>query len=652
MFGQTKILALIVAILLSPTVVLSQTNGLRLSVMVQPTEDRFITFNDGNRLFHGMEVSYILEQYLFDSKQFVIVTPNIPPTPGLSTMSTRVSTNGEILRELAARLPNFDFNYIKDYRPQNSAGMTTLSTGGLTTESANRQARADVYVTPRVETLLYSSGQKSNRIVYGFAPDRLNPFNEGRAGGLDNEFIPIVNSDPAQPTPDTCANIDFFGGQLNVEGYGPWLSNFGSNSDEGFMFSILGYGFGFKKKSFEVKSELVFAVEIPSFGFKKEYRYSLKGGGTDIFVGGEYQGISIGVEVQRNKSLRQALTEMAPSIVSTFAKELPKLAWQTQVVGEYNGMWVILGGVQNGVSVGLKLISKSGLKFQVNSVGDTYAFVMADPSNSSLPSDGEVLLASDGSGLGVKGMGLASVLSTPQDTTLLPDAKISNTTQGAAVAPILSCIKTDYSWFEKLLMQISWIYGYVRYHTVFDQAYNNVTPVQGAPKIALIGSGVYPKESSLKKHLDSSGFDFISWDTRPGDDLGQGTASALLLNSKTKSNYTLVPMKVIDTHGETTSSALYQALEYASKRIDIDYVVIPFKPSIDSQAYRQGVQLCLNSHKTVIVPSGMNIPGATEAPKGANEYKTGGLSAPTIHLAVEGVGVMEKLADILNQNKR
>ena len=113
----------------------------------------------------------------------------------------------------------------------------------------------DMTITPIVETMIYTSGARSDRVVFGFSPDHLNPFNQGRVGALDNEYV------ATQAQEQSCVKPDFFNGQLNPAGWGPFMGNFGSDLDQGISFAILGYGFSFKKMTFDIQSQIRFLID-------------------------------------------------------------------------------------------------------------------------------------------------------------------------------------------------------------------------------------------------------------------------------------------------------------------------------------------------------------------------------------------------------
>ncbi|MGE3973464.1 MAG: hypothetical protein AB7F59_02950 [Bdellovibrionales bacterium] len=663
------------ALILVSTWSFAQEAKPKVRVRVEPTEDRWLTFMDGERLRHGVEVSHLVSETLYLTDRYLILTGS----GGASLFSTQTFQAEErvdqVLQELAERLPGMEFTYLRDTQARSEISPLSSSSGDMSVFSqkeasvlmqAVSRREAQLFIRPRVETLLYASGERSNRAVYGFAPDRINPFNEGREGAKDNEFIkkPQLSAIPEESSGKLCSVVDFFSGQMEPEGFGPGRSNFGFDADEGVTFSILGYGFGFRKKTFEVKSEIVFEVEAPELNYKREYRFELKGSGRDLYIGAQYSGILVGVEIQKRKTLRQSLAQLLPTIVENFEKELPTVLWQTDITAKFDeAQWIIPGGFDEGLTEGMQLISGLGSVYTITKSFAQASLIRPESTNVYKPFVGEPLRFHV---LGVNVWGepeasfrtLAAVGDSSTQSISLGTKDLGQISLPEDVAPIANlCAGKQPGMIERWLMNILWVYGYIRYKTVLDQPFDSLdqklstqklAALSAAPKIALIASGVSPKEEKLKSHLENSGFDFISWDKRPSDDLGMGTAAALLMEKQIKVPFTLVPLKVFGPRGDTHSATLYQALEYASKREDIQYVVVPFQPAIESEAYKMGLELCVRAGKKVFVASQSGVEGVIEAAESKDDYKVGGLGSK-VRLAKAGRGVVEEFIKQLNQ---
>jgi len=602
-------------------------------VLVEDTQDRWITFSDGSRLNHGFEITHLLLQALYETNKYQLIAPGIESSTGVRTFAAKDSQIAlkNILKE---RLPNIEFTYFGHVQ-QNSSGIKTMSV---------KKSRPHIIIRPQVDTLLYASGERSNRIVYGFSPDRLNPYNAGQPGQKDNEFTltEYGQSDPVSGK--VCENVDFFGGQLNPLGFGPALPNFGANSDEGIELFLMGYGFGFKKKTYDLKSEITFEVELPSLNQIKDFHYELRGRGQDIGVGVSYKGLSVAIEIARVKTLRMALQSILTNIVNNFMSDIPPTVWSTHISNFKEGMWLIPVGALQGIEKGLRLESSFGSRYRISEVFESQSIVTPDAQNTYQPFIGEVL-AVDGTPI-AGGSGLHLMATHEKEDRDLGRLELKDTADPENIPPPESnaCLKRNPSTWERLVMGITWLYGYIRYKNIFDQPFNSIGISANQNKIAVIGSGIDPNDKRLKDVIDASGFDFISWDNRPADELGMGTAAALLIKKQLE-NVRLVPLKVLTPFGNTHSSAIYQALTYAAERPDISTVLVLFKPSKISHALIDGVQKLIEKGKTVVVPQGIKVPGAIEASE-LSEFKTKGLGGARLKLSGFGAGVVEKFIQL------
>ncbi len=610
----------------------------RLRVRVERTDDRWITFGDGNQVRHGWEVSPLLDYHLFQSDAFVV---------------QYVPQQLVEAKQGFASLQSLDIESMLSERIGQELSGDLLTS--LRQRSGSRTAASEllhVIVRPRVETFLYSSGQRSNRLVYGFSPDRLDPFNEGRPGAIDNEFV--ARADVTKPI---CKSVDLLNGQIQSVGYGPWSGNYGANFDEGAEFFIAGYGVGFRFKKFTVKSEIVFDLEFPELGTKTSLRQVVSGGGTDVMVAASYQGIYGAVEVQRRKTLQKALKELLPKLVQEVRSHLEKTAWSTRVVQARGSEILVLGGFAEGLTEGALLHTESGESIQLVQIGEGIS-VGTTSSLGGIPV-GARLYASPPTLRKSGPLGALESLTSSEQRQELQLKLLENisTEQHAATALVdagkCPTVKKP-SFFERILNSAFLAYGFYRYFQVLDQPFK--TPVGalsgGTRKIAMVSTGISPKEKKLESLLDPNGFDFLSWDNRPADDVGAGTAEALHLIERLEVQAKLVPIRVIGPFGTTHSSAIYQALLHLSTRSDIDAVIIPFAPTFESKALSMGVEKLARAGKSVFVAT--DLQGAvgsrilkippSDADKEKSVFGTKGRVSPTAR------GVIEGAAKWMNQN--
>lgn len=605
------------------TVLLAQP---KMSVIVEETEDRWIQFSDGRKLRHGMEVSHLLNQKLFESNKFRLKI-KLNSEPGIGVFST--NTNPRLMEELKKRLPNSEFNYLESDK----------------VVRAQNVGEAHIVIRPKVTTLLYASGEKANRIVYGFSPDRLNPYNEGKEGSAENDFIATRYSNVNQ-----CKELDYFYGQLNPTGKGHNRSNFGANADEGVGFSLFGFGFKFRKKQFQVKMGIEMDVMIAHRAFRKTYKYDFKAKGKDVLVDLMFNGVNVGYETKRRFTLRQAIDEALPQLMDEVIKDLPKFSWQSQLIADNSGSWYIQGGFLDGVQKGQKFISAEGNLYQVKEVFESVSKVVYPLSNNSLPYHGESVRFWNNEKESPWSVSLLANTNSVEQFNI--SKQLFNTTNPQTASQANgNCRGRKLGFFEKLIVNMMSFYGQWRFNNIYDSNFDNKQKAnysQNIPKVAIVSTGIYPREASIHNKIEASGFDFISWDQRPSDAIGSGTAAAIYLNKLLKKeNYKIIPIRVIGPSGETHSSAIYSAFEWLSKRDDIDVVAVPFYPNLKSQAYIDGIKLLVRSGKEVVVPMASGIYGPHLAAS-KKSFKTNGMRG-RVSLSSQGVGVMELTSRILKK---
>ncbi|MBX9768673.1 MAG: hypothetical protein K2X47_15470, partial [Bdellovibrionales bacterium] len=542
-------------------------------IVLNDTEERWITFADGQKIYHGREVSFLLGHLLFQSGGYRVFQ-------GASVQGVGPGSSQPLESRIAESILTASAN----------------SKVSLLSSSSSAISLPDLIITPRVETLLFSQGQKGNRIVFGFSPDRLNPFNAGKDGGLDNEFVlseqGAANAAAMSPQSDVCSAIDFFSSRIQASGYGPWRSDFGVNMDEGVDFRILGYGFGFRNKVYHVKSVIAFELYSPQTGFRTTLREEVVAAGRDFMIALAYNGFSVALEMHRRKTLRNALKEILPQAVGRMIQALPAQLQQARD-------WAQIG---------------------TRALASTSSF-------------GKVL----------------------SNTSKM---QIQTTTSPETLAENAQCSKRKKGWIESTLESLFTLYALWRYDNVFDQGDDSESMASSAAKassigtmVAVVGSGVSPQEKALRGSISNTGFDFVSWDARPSDEVGMGTAAALRLRQESRSAMQIVPIKVIGAFNQIHSGELYAAFEHLAKRADIKLVVVPFKPSVQSLAFTRGIELVAASGKTVIIPAGVgltHVHGVIEAPAAGKGYRVRGLSSK-VQLASDGVGVVEEAVRWMDQ---
>jgi hypothetical protein len=625
---------------------------------INPAEDRWVTMTSG-QVYQGIEISYLLGQELLNTGQFMPILLQAPVSAGLVGANDVSSVLKTEQRD--AQIP---LGW-KSWIGQNEEAQN------LAPQSSQNQVYS-ITVTPIVETLIYASGARSDRFVFGFSPDHINPFNQGRAGAQDNEYV-AAPSQAAQ-----CAKPDFFTGQFNPTGWGPFSSIFGSNFDQGATFDILGEGIGFKSFQYEVIDQIRFIIDDSSLGTHEELVFKTTAKGNDVSVWTGYKGFTLSVDLQRGASLMAALQTILPQIVNSLIQERFSTPWESTIATTGSSITIAAGLNQN-VQPGLQLMTPDGNIFQVSSVTGTNA-TLAELSGATLPAVGEPVqvylgkavswptsLPSTAATQGPAANGAHVRVSQKQTASgmekvyaaqanIVLDQKTRALAQKAVVA---GCSDSNPGWFETFMDSIFIPYGYGRYADVFDQAAKpptgkSTTSAQ-ALRIAIIDSGLDVKDSTIAPNLSFNtsnqleGFDFISWDTRPSDDNGHGTAAAKLLLSLVKKPVTFLSAKVIGPRGETSSSAIYDGFNFAVSS-HADAIVVPWS-SISStlDAYTQGVALAAAAQIPVFVAPNTVDAGSNVfvANMGTAGFKTQGLGVE-VSLPPAGVGAVEALANWIN----
>lgn len=676
---------------------------------IAPAVDKWITLPMG-AVYQGVEISFLLGQQLANSGKFIPVLTNPPPlatpiplpTPstfsptGPHTLMQRapadsLSSSQAALEDRLSQIPTEWTQWLNTSVPLSENQNTTTHQSVVSnimvqqtpTDPTVGQGLYNLRITPVVDTLIFSSGARSDRQVYGFSPDHINPFNMGHNGGLDNTYTASLTQI------QQCQKADFFNGQLNPNGYGPFSSNYGSNFDEGVTFNLFGQGVAFILKQFQVVDQIRFLIDDLQTGAHEERIYNTQAKGTDVFVWGSYKNISGSIDIQTRTTMIAALQKLLPQVVNDFITQRFPNPWMSSIIS-VNPL-TLGAGISENVQQGLQVASPNGDIFQVVSVNiDGVTANLEQIAGNYAPQVGDLVQAYVGQPLvwpqapsapapltvqsdpgagqvsNAKVMRIAASTSNSQGSnnnvqtfvsqkTIQMDQTVRAAQQVAAVA---ACVDKKPGMIEQALDSLFIPYGYYRYAEVYDQtAKPPKTAIQtvGALRVAIIDSGIDVKDSKIQSHLafgadgTYQGFDFISWDNRPSDDNGHGTAAAKLLLSLVKKPILLLSAKVIGSQGEISSSTVYDGFNFAIQS-KVDAIVVPWSSmSTSLDAYIMGAQMAAASNIPVFVAPG-TVPAQTNiivGSSGAKKFKTSGLEA-TVVLPPEGVSAVQALANWIN----
>ncbi len=461
--------------------------------------------------------------------------------------------------------------------------------------------QVDVLITPQVEALVYASGARSNRVTYGFSPNHVNAFNVGEAGYLDNGYV------ASRDQLNQCAKPDFFNGTFNpASSFAPSQSNYGADMDEGFIFSLFGYEIGYKNKKYTVGSQVRFLIDDLRSGNHKEFVYKITANGTDKIVVFGLHGVSLSLEIQRAQTLSNALKAMLPQIVN-------------QLVAE--------------------------------------SFMQALPSPS---------ISALGLGSGANSIAALSLTEKITESAItLPNTTPSSTP--VAQQQLTACYDQKSNIFTSWLASLFEFYGMWRYNHVLDQPFkghSNLTVNSSVLKIGMIDSGIDYNDSTLQNYVipDATnsqqvlGFDFISWDNRPSDDNGHGSAAAKLLVQTAHVPFAIIPIKVIGPFAQTQSGAIYDSFNYALIN-KLDAVVVPWISSASTlKAIEEGAVLLAQNGIPVFVEMNaidsaiLNKYATIYSPKlnSSSDFQTKAIGNTTVKLDSAGVATIQQLAAWMN----
>ena len=143
-----------------------------------------------------------------------------------------------------------------------------------------------------------------------------------------------------------------------------------------------------------------------------------------------------------------------------------------------------------------------------------------------------------------------------------------------------------------------------------DHVATSVVRSDAAPVIAVIDSGVDYNHPALhaaqwlnpKEGDDHTGWDFISGDSKPADDHYHGTEVASLITA-VEPGAKILPVKVFNPWGITSSAAVYAAFDYAIKN-GAKIIVCAWATRQRSQAIELGVALARDHGVLVVAAAG------------------------------------------------
>lgn len=477
-----------------------------------------------------------------------------------------------------------------------------------------------------VDLLAYSfqTGSKGNRMFYGF---------DERHARLDNEF----------PLPrNKTSNASHFGITFEKKGSAPFDSLAGLDLGEGLHINVL---FAWLKVQYaSYRSRIKLRVEVESeYTGTKEHRYvDVKGEGFFFDIVGAYLGYSAGIRAARRDAMLQAFlkgVDGSVSVLDRALKDIPLVASVDGIVSEDRKTYVLLGtGHHSEVKPGLvyRSLDDPSLALKVefsNSSGSVTRLIEGDIRHvrpgmrfqEGLPAPPPDVVS------------VPSALSTPSESQL---AAFENVT-----APFGELKKFDFkkgeapeisaatAFFQSLVEIVILPLRLARY-AAYDQTYrktrydddengsyrwhryrlndhwsetlnqDRVHPgdFRFQPIVAVVDTGVDYNLSEIHDSVVPGGWDFISGDSRPYDDHYHGTQiTSLILAAAPHAR--ILPVKVFNPWGVTTSAALYSGIRHAVDH-GAQVIVCAWATRLNTEALREAVRYAHERGVIIVAPAG------------------------------------------------
>gem|GEM_PF-6015349 len=568
---------------------------------MQPAENQWITLGDGSQVVLGQNISELLGHLMWKDGRFLPVQDGSFDDSSLSLKSLGLSSDQIIDTQF---LPEA----VSDWRFQQRSKLSKFSQ----LRSGIPGAKVDIRVKPVIETLIYASGEGSNRFVYGFSPKFDNPYRHSQAPqgsrsfGSGNEFIPSARDR------DRCTKPDYFMSAFETLYSGFAASNFGTDADEGAMISIGGYGFGFKQKKYFVKTQISFEVVLEVDGTSQTFVYNTTAKGSDIWIAGQYQGYQLEIEIQRRETLVEALAELLPVLIKDFMSSQLRQPASREITVIHEGRLFVDAGSFDGLDLG-DLLYSDQRKYEVVDL-DGHMAELHYVSGEGEAELGERLFQAQPSDSS-KELGLLTTLenlnkpsSSVGESRIIEMTLSKDSRAKLQVDKVqsLRCEPGKGNFLSGILTGLLYPVALIRYNTLFDERfkhYDDGTLEKAGQiyRVGILGTGVDYNDKELRNAANlaiatsptpvkNPGYDFVSLDNRASDDNGQGTAAAKAFAKYALKSWALVPIKVIGPRAESHSGAIFDGFKYATTQ-KLDILIVPWQPDFRSRAFEEGLKL-------------------------------------------------------------
>lgn len=425
-----------------------------------------------------------------------------------------------------------------------------------------------------VKAASFVTGSRGTRAFYGFDENLENRY--------PNEF----------PIQKDAREYQWFGKTFEGRGDANFGSRAGLDLGEGFGLDVLFAFLKIKYVGYRSRLVLELETETPFSASIERTRIDVTGRGYYFDVAGRFAQYSLAVVMARTdallKSFNRAMDQTSAKLAEQY-REAHLAAQIDGVVSDGAQVYVLVGsGLFSEVEPGTRYIavSRPGLQLEVVRSVKSGSIARVAQGDLSMVRTGMLLKEWRAGEVSTEGVGQVSSMAAASTSSRVENGSESASGSGTVTLDTgaWNLNKIDFkklgvkegSWFRRLMDKVAGMlvlpFRIARYF-LYDQKFKgSTTVVADAPVVAVVDTGfdynlngtqtrtwINPLQSARN---DKVGWDFISGDNRPYDDQGHGTrvATAML---KVLPSAKVMPVKVFDPWGHTSSNALYAGIRYA-----------------------------------------------------------------------------------------